>query len=137
MSRLSKKTVFRKKTIPFFLLVLFILLTALFIKTSPQIFKGTPDLNPNSDTADFVKKLKISLEQASLPLLGEIKIYQSRKIVIFHTKDNVRVIFSLQKDPYFQVTSLQQIFKTAKMDTRQIEKVDLSLKKPYATFKDN
>ncbi len=137
MSRKRKRPISLKRFILPFITLLFVLLALLFIKTSPQVFKNSSNLNPNSETADFVKKLKLSLEQSSLPLLDEVKIYQSKKIAIFHTKDNIRVIFSLEKDPYFQVTSLQQILKTAKMNARQIEKIDLSLKKPYATFKDN
>ncbi len=126
-----------KKTILLFVFIVILLFSLFLFVENNDFFNSSKNLNPSSNTADFVKKLKISLYQASLPLSGEIKIYQSRNIVIFHTKDNVRVIFSLEKDPYFQVTSLQQILKTARMNTKQIEKIDLSLKKPYVTFKDN
>jgi len=132
-----KQTNRSKKFIPLLVLAV-ILLSSLFLFAKTNNFFSPPkNLNPSSDSADFIKKLKLSLDQSSLSLSGEIKIYQSRNIVIFHTKDNIRVIFSLEKDPYFQVTSLQQILKTARMNTKQIEKIDLSLKKPYVTFKDN
>jgi hypothetical protein len=132
----SKKSL--PKTLIFVSFILAFLSLSYFLY-SQNLFLFAPqtNLNPDSQTAEFIKKLNFSLHQASLTVSGPIETYQSKKIVTFRTTDNVRVIFSLEKDPYFQVASLQQIFKTARMNTKQVEKVDLSLKKPYVTFKDN
>lgn len=132
-----KQTKRPRKLILLFIFIAILVLSFFLFGKNNDFFDSSKNLNPASDSTHFIKKLKLSLDQSSLPLLGEIKIYQSKNIAIFHTKDNIRVIFSLEKDPYFQVTSLQQILKTARINTKQIEKIDLSLKKPYVTFKDN
>ena len=65
--------------------------------------------------------------------------YQNQIEFYIENGDNnySKIILSTQKDPYWQISSLQDFFKTAKINNRQVKLVDLSINHPYATFKNN
>lgn len=48
--------------------------------------------------------------------------------------NSTKVILSLQKDPYWQIASLQEILKIAKMKDKDVKLIDLSINHPYATI---
>ena len=49
-------------------------------------------------------------------------------------RSTFKVIFSNQKDPLKQVTALQKLIKIANINGNSLKFIDLSSKRPYATF---
>ena len=49
-------------------------------------------------------------------------------------KDNLEVLFSLQKEAQIQLDSLQLIFSRAKIEGRNIKKIDLRFDKPVVSY---
>ena len=68
-----------------------------------------------------------------------IKDYENQlEFYIMNERNNpTKVILSTQKNPYWQISSLQEILKTTKINNKQLQLVDLSINHPYATFKNN
>lgn len=104
------------------------------IKTYPST------ITPKSNQNDFYDKLNNAFKTSRLdPINLTIRDYLNE--VEFYLQDNnnnlVKVIISTQKDPYWQIVSLQDLSKTAKMNNRQFNLVDLSIDHPYATLKNN
>jgi len=48
-----------------------------------------------------------------------------------------KIILSTLKNPYWQVSSLQQIQKIAKIKNQTVTTIDLSINHPYATLENN
>lgn len=97
-------------------------------------------MNPVSSQNDFYTKLNNALKTSQLdPINLVVRDYQNE--VEFYLKNDqnnqTKIIISTQKDPYWQIASLQDFFKTAKINNKQINLVDLSINHPYATFKNN
>lgn len=114
---------------------LILLITILSIK----IFHSN-QINPVSSQNDFYTKLNNALKTSQLdPINLVVRDYQDE--VEFYLKNDqnnqTKIIISTQKDPYWQIASLQDFFKTAKINNKQINLVDLSINHPYATFKNN
>lgn len=89
--------------------------------------------SPLSSKNDFYSQLNHALHLAQIDT-GSIQVRNYYQEVEFHT-DNCQVILSDQKDPYWQIASLQQLIKTAKIKDKQATLVDLSGSHPYATLK--
>jgi len=117
----------------------------LFKKTSFLIFlagipiigyfllsKPNPNhLSPVSPNNIYRQKLEKALFLANLKpqklivrdFIDEVEFYL----------DGRRIIFSTQKDPFWQVSSLQDILKIAKINHQIINSIDLNSNHPYAT----
>ncbi|MPM89330.1 hypothetical protein SDC9_136439 [bioreactor metagenome] len=110
------------------------IITFTIIKFYPSI------ITPKSDQNDFYDKLNNAFKTSQLdPINLTIRDYLNEIDFYLQDEDNnlVKVIISTQKDPYWQIVSLQDFSKTAKMNHKQFTLVDLSIDHPYATFKNN
>ncbi|MDD4937845.1 MAG: hypothetical protein PHX34_02390 [Candidatus Shapirobacteria bacterium] len=120
----------------FFIILLIIGIVTIFIIK----FIHFNQINPISSQNDFYSKLNNALQTSQIsPINLIVRDYQNE--VEFYLQDEqsnqTKIIVSTQKDPYWQIASLQDFFKTAKINNKQIKLVDLSINHPYATFKNN
>lgn len=96
-------------------------------------------INPISNKNNFYLQLEHGLKTAQLDITkSTIKDYQNQfEFYIINESNPTKIILSTQKNPYWQIASLQEILKTAKINNKQLQLVDLSINHPYATFKNN
>jgi len=98
------------------------------------------DLHPISSENDFYSKLENALQTAQLqPIQFQVRDYQNQVEFYLENQDNnyCKIFLSTKKDPYWQISSLQDFFKQAKINNQQVKLVNLSIDHPYATFKNN
>jgi len=97
-------------------------------------------INPISSKNNFYIQLEHGLKTAKIDIFkSTIRDYQNQfEFYIINESNNpTKIILSTKKNPYWQITSLQEILKTAKINNKQLQLVDLSVNNPYATFKNN
>jgi hypothetical protein len=121
--------------IGFVILIPIIFFTAIIFQTKPTHFSR---VNPVSTKHDFYFQLNQVLNTSQLkPINLNIREYQNEiEFLIKNEATNkfTQVVLSTQKNPVWQVTSLQQALKIAKIKNTYIKKIDLSIKHPYATL---
>lgn len=96
-------------------------------------------LSPLSADSQFQSRLTHALSLSGLQY-SNLSYRQFLHQAEFDLVDDHRltkVIISTQKNLYWQVSTLQQLRKTAKIKNKVITQVDLSLKHPYANLKNN
>jgi hypothetical protein len=128
--KLSKKNLF------LFILLFFLFVAAILLFLLNQ---KTPTFNPVSEKSKFYDQLNLVVKTGHLETSSLI-IRDFLHQVEFNLKngDNTfKVILSDQKNPIWQIASLQEVIKTAKINNQTIKLVDLSINNPYATFKNN
>jgi len=98
---------------------------------SLSLFKNTTYLNPISENNKYRQNLDKALTLANL----KPQKVTPREFIneIEFSLDNKQIIFSTKKDPFWQVSSLQDILKIAKINHQIIKFIDLSPAHPYAT----
>ena len=97
-------------------------------------------IDPISAKNNFYLQLEHGLKTAKIDIAkSTIRDYQNQfEFYIINESNNpTKIILSTKKNPYWQITSLQEILKTAKINNKQLQLVDLSVNHPYATFKNN
>lgn len=97
-------------------------------------------IDPTSNKNNFYIQLEHGLKTAQVNITkSAIRDYQNQFEFYIINQDNnpTKIILSTQKNPYWQIASLQEILKTAKINNKQLQLVDLSINHPYATFKNN
>jgi hypothetical protein len=97
-------------------------------------------INPTSNKNSFYLELDNILKTAQIKTVkNTIRDYQNQfEFYIINESNNpTKVILSTKKNPYWQIASLQEILKKAKINNKQLQLVDLSINHPYATFKNN
>ena len=97
-------------------------------------------IDPTSTKNNFYLQLEHGLKTAQINITkSTIRDYQNQfEFYIINESNNpIKIILSTKKNPYWQITSLQEILKTAKINNKQLQLVDLSISHPYATFKNN
>jgi hypothetical protein len=97
-------------------------------------------IDPISTKNNFYLQLEHGLKTAKIDIAkSTIRDYQNQfEFYIINESNNpTKIILSTKKNPYWQITSLQEILKTAKINNKQLQLVDLSVNHPYATFKNN
>jgi len=97
-------------------------------------------ISPISNQNDFYDKLNNAFQTSQLvPINLTVRDYLNEVEFYLQEKDgySTKIILSTKKDPYWQIVSLQDFSKTAKINNKQIYLVDLSIDHPYATFKNN
>ena len=97
-------------------------------------------IDPTSNKNNFYIQLEHGLKTAQINITkSTIRDYQNQFEFYIINQDNnpTKIILSTQKNPYWQIASLQEILKTAKINNKQLQLVDLSINHPYATFKNN
>ncbi len=121
------------KLIAFFLPLIAVIIFVI-VRFYPQ------PITPKSNKNDFYDKLNNALQTSKLiPINMTVRDYLNEVEFYLQNEDNqlTKIIISTQKDPYWQIVSLQDFSKTAKINNKQIYLVDLSIDHPYATFKNN
>jgi len=103
----------------------------LFFLLSLSLFKNTTYLSPISENNKYRQNLDKALTLANL----KPQKITPREFIneIEFSLDNKQIIFSTQKDPFWQVSSLQDVLKIAKINHQIIKFIDLSPAHPYAT----
>jgi hypothetical protein len=95
--------------------------------------------NPVSVQNDFYSKLNLGIQTSQLKI-SQFSIHDFNDEIEFYLIDGdnqIKTFFSTKKDPYWQIYSLQEILKTAKIKDKKLKLVDLSSIHPYVTFKNN
>jgi NADH:ubiquinone oxidoreductase subunit C len=123
------------KYLPFLIIVFCLSVLAIDYKINNDKYRA----DPKSDKNKFITELDHALKTANLQTSNiTLRDFQNEiEFYIIKNKEAVKVICSTQKDPYWQVASLQEIFNTAKIKGNNVKFVDLSIDHPYATFKNN
>ena len=122
----------------FKIIILFsIIILAIFTFTYLQPKKVT--YSPISDQNNFYKNLDLAIKTANIKTsLFEVRDFNNE--VEFYLVDNdnsIKVVVSTLKDPFWQIATLQQVVKTAKINQGKLKLVDLSSTHPYVTLKNN
>lgn len=95
-------------------------------------------INPSTIENDFYTKLNYALGLSKLQTSSFIlKDFQDE--IEFFIKESpnqepIKVKLSTRKDPYLQITSLQEILKVAKIKGEDVKLIDLYIDHPYVTF---
>jgi hypothetical protein len=120
------------KFIIFFPLILIILELILVLNNSNQ-----PKLTPQSDNNQYLSKLTQALKISQLDY-QQIELYDHRQevefIIVSNPLHSFKVVLSTNQSPFPKVSALQKLIKIANIEGREINFVDLSSKRPYATF---
>lgn len=126
------------KLFKIFLFVIFIFSLSFSIYSLVNFSENKID--PTSTKNNFYLQLEHGLKTAQINTTkSSIRDYQNQfEFYIINESNNpIKIILSTKKNPYWQITSLQEILKTAKINNKQLQLVDLSISHPYATFKNN
>lgn len=102
--------------------------------------KNFNQINPISQKNDFYSRLNNAFQTSQItPINLLVKDYQNEVEFYIQNEDknSTKIILSTQKDPYWQIASLQDLFKTAKINHQQFKLIDISINHPYATYKNN
>ena len=122
-----------------FLITLFIGLFATITFVLIDSHQNKTVFNPKSDENNFYQNLNLAINTAKIStstitvrdFVNQVEFYLSQD------NQNTKVVLSTQKDPFWQISSLQDIIKTARINHQSLKLVDLSPAHPYATFKNN
>lgn len=129
--KLSKKKLF------LIILIVLALIIGLIIILVSKHKQNT--FTPISDQNNFYTQLNLALKTSRI----ETSSWQIRDFInqieftVSNDNNNFVVILSNKKNPLWQITSLQQVIKTAKIKQQPLKLVNLSAAHPYATFKNN
>ena len=119
----------------FIALSIFLTLTVWLYTTNHAIPITTPQSSQNITKLNFDKLIKDKQIDIS-----DINFDHFNNIISFTYFDNdkaTKVILSDQKNIWLQLNALQKINKMVKIKDRSLQLVDLSLRHPYATIKNN
>lgn len=98
-----------------------------FILIKPNV----AHINPISESNNYHQNLEKALNLANLKPQKMI-FREFLNEIEFNLEDKL-IILSTQKDPFWQVSSLQDILKIVKINHQVIKFIDLSSAHPYAT----
>lgn len=95
--------------------------------------------NPISIKNDFYQKLDLAIKTSQIETSSVVVRDFNHEVEFYLNHDNqsVKIILSDQKDPFSQISSLQELLKTARINQQKLKLVNLSSTHPYATFKNN
>jgi uncharacterized protein YxeA len=119
--------------------IIILLIIVLGISVLIYYSRQNKSFNPISSQNDFYSKLNLAIQTSQLKI-SQFNIQDFNNEVEFYLIDGdnqIKTLFSTKKDPYWQISSLQEILKTAKIKDKKLKLVDLSSTHPYATFKNN
>jgi len=94
---------------------------------------------PISTKNNFYKNLDIAIKTAKIKTNSyQIRDFNDEVEFYLVVNDNpIKILISTLKDPFWQISTLQQVVKTAKINQGELKLIDLSTKHPYVTFKNN
>lgn len=116
-----------------FIIGLFITIIGFILQTNHQSAKTTKFL-PDQE---FNRQLDIAISKTKLNLVNPPKCNFNLGWCQISTKDINIAYISTQKDPIYQITALQKISTTAKMNHGIVQYIDLAGPRPYATLQNN
>lgn len=122
------------KLLFFPVIILIILIVYLVVSRQPKLV-----FDPKSNKNNFYQNLNLAINTSKLSTSTlDVRDF-NHEVEFYLSQDNknIKIILSDQKDPFWQISSLQDILKTAKINQRELKLVDLSSAHPYATFKNN
>ncbi len=121
-----------------FLLILPIIGILLLI-FSIKLNQPKTTFDPKSDKNNFYQNLNLAINTSKLSTstLTVRDFNHQIEFYLSYDDQNIKIILSDQKDPFWQISSLQDIIKTARINHQSLKLVDLSPAHPYATFKNN
>lgn len=90
------------------------------------------NISTTTNKEEFIKKLNHGFNLAQINPKN-IKINSGFNQITFFS-NNTNIIFSINKNPYSQIATLQQVQKIATIKKQQLLLVDLSSEHPYASF---
>ena len=100
-------------------------------------FYSSTLIYPQNEHNKYLQELFQTLQLSGIHY-QQLNIFDHRQEIEFFVTDtenqNFKVIFSESQTPLHQVAALQKLLKIANIESRQINFVDLSSKRPYATF---
>ncbi|MDD2483106.1 MAG: hypothetical protein PHE32_02095 [Candidatus Shapirobacteria bacterium] len=126
------------KLFKIFLFIIFIFSLSLSVYSLVNFSENKID--PTSTKNNFYLQIEHGLKTAQINITkSTTRDYQNQfEFYIINESNNpIKIILSTKKNPYWQITSLQEILKTAKINNKQLQLVDLSISHPYATYKNN
>lgn len=96
-------------------------------------------ISPQASVNLINHQLTQNLEDKNLQATNiDIDIYNQKIYFTLIDNDNfIKVVLSTQKQIPLQINALQKIIKTVRINLAYPTTIDLSLKKPYATIKNN
>jgi len=121
----------------FKVIIPFVTILGIFIYI--YFYQQNKQFSPISSQNDFYSKLNSAIQTSQLKV-SQISINDFNNEVEFYLtngNNQVKIYFSTQKDPYWQISSLQEVLKTARIKDKELKLIDLSSAHPYATFKNN
>jgi len=122
-----------------FILITIILVTPIIVVILINSRQTKTVFDPKSDKNNFYQNLNLAINTSKLSTSTFNVMDFNHQIEFYLSNDNqnIKVILSDQKDPFWQISSLQDIIKTARINHQSLKLVDLSPAHPYATFKNN
>lgn len=123
----------------FKIVILLLLLSILFFSVYHYSTNKKTTQNPVSIQNNFYKNLDLAINTAKITTSNRLVRDFNNEVEFYfvYNENPIKVLLSTQKDPFWQVATLQQVVKTVKMNQGKLKLVDLSSKHPYVTFKNN
>ena len=124
--------------VPIFLSFLLITLASyLYISQNSLKNPQNSQLSDNQAYLDFKQAINISQLNNQISQIEYRPYLEEIQFILQESDYPTTVIISTQKNIFQQVAALQKTLKIAKMDQQRLSFIDLSLKHPYATLKNN
>ena len=123
-------------------IILFFSLSAILIGSLLSFLflnRNKTSFSPISDKNSFYDQLNLAIKTSQLETSSwQIRDFLHQIEFTISTDDNDFIaILTNQKSPVWQISSLQELIKTAKINHQSLKLVNLSTAHPYATFKNN
>ena len=100
-------------------------------------FIKKPTIKFLSSDQQFLSQLNLAISKTNLILTKPIDCNFRLNQCRISTIDINQAFISTKKDPLYQITALQKITTTAKMNHRMVQLIDLAGSNYYATLQDN
>ena len=121
-----------------YFLIIPVLIVSLALLNLNFIYSPRTRIDPLSTKNNFLDQLNNALNLAKIKSNNVIVRDFQNEIEFNITDENnnksTKVILSLQKDPYWQIASLQEILKIGRIKGKDVKLIDLSINHPYATI---
>lgn len=100
-------------------------------------FTKKPPTNSPTSNQQFLSQLDLAITKTNINLTKSYECSFRLNQCRLSTNDISLAFISTQKDPLYQITALQKISTTAKMNSRMVQLIDLAGPSYYATLQDN
>jgi hypothetical protein len=97
----------------------------------------SPKITPYANSHQYLQQLTNTLQLSGLKY-QQLSLFDYRQeaefVVNSDSSSGFKVIISTARSPLYQVAALQKLIKIANIEGRRLSFVDLSSRRPYATF---